>query len=127
MTDDPDIRIASSLLDYLFRRLAVEYLPAHERAELNILTTGERIQPTLPGVEEAVTETRTGAEVVPDPPSRHRAQPEIDLRPVAAVAPAIDHDYAAADAPLCMTCGIHMQRAGSCYVCPDCGTTSGCS
>jgi ribonucleoside-diphosphate reductase alpha chain len=128
MTDDPDIRIASSLLDYLFRRLAVEYLPAHERAELNILTTGERIQPTLPGVEEAVTETRTGAEVVPDPPTRHAppAPAELDLRSNTPARSPIEHDLAAADAPLCMTCGIHMQRAGSCYVCPDCGTTSGC-
>jgi ribonucleoside-diphosphate reductase alpha chain len=124
MTDDPDIRIASSLLDYLFRRLAVEYLPAHERAELNILTTGERIQPTLPGVEEAVTETRAGTDITPDPPSVHA---DIDLRPLPLGQPHIEHDLAAADAPLCMTCGIHMQRAGSCYVCPDCGTTSGCS
>ena len=50
----------------------------------------------------------------------------IDVRALAAQ-PTVDHDLAAADAPLCMTCGIHMQRAGSCYVCPDCGTTSGCS
>ena len=49
MTDDPDIRIANSLMDYLFRRLAIEYLSAEERAELNILTTSERMQPTLPG------------------------------------------------------------------------------
>jgi ribonucleoside-diphosphate reductase alpha chain len=125
MTDDPDIRIASSLLDYLFRRLAVEYLPATERTELNILTTGERTQPTLPGVEEAATETRMGGDVTPDPPSS-RHNPSIDLRPPSAEL-VLDHDRAAADAPLCMTCGIHMQRAGSCYVCPDCGTTSGCS
>ncbi|HEX7095778.1 MAG TPA: vitamin B12-dependent ribonucleotide reductase [Acidimicrobiales bacterium] len=130
MTDDPDIRIASSLLDYLFRRLAVEYLSPHERAELNILTTGERIQPTLPGVEEAVTQTSPGIDITPDPPSSRRerrepsAAPEIDLR---TQEHEIVRDMAAADAPLCMTCGIHMQRAGSCYVCPDCGTTSGCS
>ena len=124
MTDDPDIRIATSLVDYLFRRLAVEYLPTHERVELNILTTGERIQPTLPGVEEAATETRAGIDITPDPPSVHA---DIDLRPLPRGQPLIEHDRAAADAPLCMTCGIHMQRAGSCYVCPDCGTTSGCS
>src|SRR6185436_14603583 len=54
ITDDPDIRFASSLVDYIFRRLAVEYLPYDERAELGILTVGERLQPTLPGVEESV-------------------------------------------------------------------------
>ncbi|HSL57927.1 MAG TPA: vitamin B12-dependent ribonucleotide reductase, partial [Acidimicrobiales bacterium] len=69
MTDDPDIRIASSLMDYLFRRLAIEYLSADERAELGILTVGERTQPTLPGVEETVVETSQGSELPADPPS----------------------------------------------------------
>ncbi|MGH9073887.1 MAG: LAGLIDADG family homing endonuclease, partial [Acidimicrobiales bacterium] len=55
MTDDSDIRLATSLIDYIFRRLAVDYLPYQERVELGIQTTGERIQPTLPGVEEAAT------------------------------------------------------------------------
>ncbi|HVQ23300.1 MAG TPA: vitamin B12-dependent ribonucleotide reductase, partial [Candidatus Saccharimonadia bacterium] len=54
MTDDPDIRIANSLMDYLFRKLAVMYLSLEERAELGILTTSERMEPTLPGVEEAM-------------------------------------------------------------------------
>ena len=63
MTDDPDLRIASSILDYIFRRLAVDYLSFEERAELGILTTGERTQPTLPGVEETATETRQGSDV----------------------------------------------------------------
>ena len=69
MTDDPELRIASSLIDYLFRRLAVEYLTAEERAELNILTVSERSEPTLPGVIEATTDTRQGSDVPPDPPS----------------------------------------------------------
>jgi ribonucleoside-diphosphate reductase alpha chain len=127
MTDDPDIRIASSLMDYLFRRLAIEYLSPYERAELNILTTGERVQPTLPGVEEAVTETKQGIDITPDPPSvpsasQLAAQIQADMFPVAG-----DRDPGASDAPICMNCGIRMQRAGSCYVCTDCGTTSGCS
>ncbi|MEY3512456.1 MAG: hypothetical protein RL486_1121, partial [Actinomycetota bacterium] len=62
MTDDPDIRIANSLMDYLFRRMAIEYLSPEERAELNILTTSERMQPTLPGVDEGI-ETRQGSEM----------------------------------------------------------------
>ena len=99
MTDDPDIRIANSLMDYLFRKLAVMYLDHEERVGLGILTTGERTQPTLPGVEEHVTPTTQGSDIPP----------------------------AAADAPFCMTCGVPMQRAGACYVCGDCGTTSGCS
>ena len=55
ITDDPDLRIATSLVDYIFRRLAVDYLPLEERAELGILSTAERMQPTLPGVEETAT------------------------------------------------------------------------
>ena len=53
MTDDPDIRFASSIMDYLFRRLALEYLTYDERAELGIFSVDERLQPTLPGVEES--------------------------------------------------------------------------
>ena len=75
MTDDPDLRIASSILDYIFRRLAVDYLSLEERTELNILTTGERTQPTLPGVEETITETRQGTEMVADPPSLDASSP----------------------------------------------------
>jgi ribonucleoside-diphosphate reductase alpha chain len=69
MTDDPDIRFASSVLDYIFRRLAVDYLSPEERAELGILTIAERTQPTLPGVEESVTENVQGHDVPADPPS----------------------------------------------------------
>src|SRR5205823_10628452 len=63
MTDDPDIRFASSLVDYIFRRLGIEYLPLDERMELGILSVGERLQPTLPGVEEAATQSATSTEV----------------------------------------------------------------
>ena len=69
ITDDPDIRIATSLMDYLFRKLAVMYLTPEERAALGVFTTGERTQPTLPGVEEQVTETEQGHDLPPDPPS----------------------------------------------------------
>ena len=55
ITDDPELRIATSLVDYIFRRLALDYLPLEERAELGILSTPERTQPTLPGVEEMAT------------------------------------------------------------------------
>ena len=49
MTDDPDVRFAGSIMDYLFRRLALEYMSYDERAELGIFTIAERTQPTLPG------------------------------------------------------------------------------
>jgi intein/homing endonuclease len=115
ITDDAEIRFASSLVDYIFRRLAVEYLPAEERAELGILTIDERMQPTLPGVEEQSTPTSTGSEVYPDPAAHQAPAPPLAMSP------------AASDAPYCYVCGVVMQRAGACFVCSGCGTTSGCS
>ena len=106
ITDDPQLRIASSLVDYIFRRLALEYLPTQERQELGILSSEERMHPHLPGLEEATVETSIGAEPVLDPPSPHQG--------------------ALSDAPLCSTCGDRMVRAGTCYTCRSCGNTSGC-
>jgi ribonucleoside-diphosphate reductase alpha chain len=138
MTDDPDIRIASSIMDYLFRRLGLEYLSYDERAELGIFSRDERMQPTLPGVEETIIETSMGSEVVADPktvPSVDElaaqmqlglapAAPSTDYSPAQGMArPAVSHS----DAPMCMQCGVQMQRAGSCHACPSCGSTSGCS
>jgi ribonucleoside-diphosphate reductase alpha chain len=122
ITDDPDIRIATSLMDYLFRRLAVEYLSHGERAELGIFTTGERTQQTLPGVEETAVVTRQGTDIPADPPSVPSvSQFQAELQ-------RSTHGRGMhGDAPLCMQCGVHMQRAGSCFACPSCGTTSGCS
>lgn len=112
MTDDPDVRIASSILDYLFRKLAVLYMTPEERTSLGIFTTGERTQQTLPGVDDDLT--LFGGSLPSDPPS--------EVSPVAAAPPLVDHG-----APMCMQCGITMQRAGSCHACSSCGNTSGCS
>ena len=121
MTDDPDIRFASSLVDYIFRRLAVEYLTHDERVDMGILTIDERMQPTLPGVEEQSTPSATGSEVVPDP------LPAVATVVAAAVAAAAPPAPKVSDAPYCYQCGMVMQRAGACFVCSSCGTTSGCS
>jgi ribonucleoside-diphosphate reductase alpha chain len=148
ITDDAELRIATSILDYIFRRLAVDYLSYEERAELGILTTGERTQPTLPGVEETVVETRQGQDVPADPPSIDSSSPTLFDRdgapkepslleragvtdvgkPAGTPNPAIRPVAASnVDAPYCMQCGVQMQRAGSCHACPSCGSTSGCS
>jgi len=128
MTDDPDIRFASSIMDYLFRRLAIEYMTYDERAELGIFSVDERLQPTLPGVEEHVTATNQGSDLAPDPKSLDTGQlsfAPIDGIPVAA-APILGIARPS-DAPMCMQCGVVMMRSGSCYVCTSCGSTSGCS
>jgi ribonucleoside-diphosphate reductase alpha chain len=127
MTDDEDIRIANSLMDFLFRKLAVMYLSTEERAELNIFTISERMQPTLPGVEETVVETVQGHDLPADPPSVESAtELAASLGHQTTVAPRpapVSHS----DAPMCMMCGVQMQRAGACHACPSCGNTSGCS
>jgi ribonucleoside-diphosphate reductase alpha chain len=128
MTDDPDIRFASSIMDYLFRRLAIEYMTYDERAELGIFSVDERLQPMLPGVEEQVTPTNQGSDLAPEPKSI-----AVDQLSFEAVGPAsIDETPAQgivrpSDAPMCMQCGVAMIRSGSCYVCTSCGSTSGCS
>jgi ribonucleoside-diphosphate reductase alpha chain len=123
ITDDPELRIATSLIDYISRRLALDYLSVTERTELGILSTQERIQPTLPGVEEMAT------------PSIGLVDDGLSGQAAGAAGPAAG-PYGATqpiaraeqrDAPFCYNCGNHMQRAGSCYVCGSCGTTSGCS
>jgi len=130
MTDDPDIRMASSIVDYLFRRLAVEYLTADERAELGIYTREERLQPTLPGVEESITQTTQGTDVFADPktiPSASELVAQIDAGSFSAP-PSHGATKAAGTGMICSSCGsANMQRAGACYVCGDCGSSSGCS
>jgi ribonucleoside-diphosphate reductase alpha chain len=128
ITDDPDLRIATSLVDYIFRRLAVDYLPLNEREELGVLSTGERMQPTLPGVEEAATPEQdliedSGISSVP-PSGLDRAQTTSRATSGSGSA---NTRAEQSNAPLCYQCGMVMQRAGSCYLCTSCGTTSGCS
>jgi ribonucleoside-diphosphate reductase alpha chain len=122
MTDDPDIRIASSIMDYLFRKLAVVYLSYEERSSLGIFTTGERTQQTLPGVDD--TTSTLGSDVPADPPSVESADELMASLSASVVDPT---PVADPHAPICMQCGITMQRAGSCHACPGCGNTSGCS
>ena len=93
LTDDPELRIATSIVDYIFRRLALDYLDPAERVEMGVLSVAERTAPTLPGVAEAVEQSAGSGAMV---------------------------------APLCMTCGDSMVRAGSCFACRSCGATSGC-
>jgi len=118
MTDDPDLRIATSLVDYIFRRMALDYLSPTEREEIGVLSTSERIQPTLPEVVEQST-----------PSAGISIQPTlIEVAPKPAGLPPRETPAAEShDAPMCYQCGDQMQRAGSCHVCASCGATSGCS
>jgi ribonucleoside-diphosphate reductase alpha chain len=140
ITDDPDIRMSSSVMDYIFRRLALDHLPYEDRAELGILTTGERTA-QLNGEESAGSAEDLDPEELAQSAAVERAEPArpqaVELPPVPAVsapgAPASTTELIesqqgrVADAPLCLTCGSKMRPAGSCYVCEGCGSTSGCS
>jgi len=117
MTNDEDIRFASSLVDYVFRRLALDHLPSEKREALGIRSIEERKVTAKAEAEGKVAGASIPMKPV-EPQAVVPAQPgDVIERPRAQ----------AADAPLCYTCGSKMQPAGSCYVCPSCGSTSGCS
>ena len=133
MTDDPDIRMAQSMMDYIFRRLALDYLPYEKRAALGIFTAEERAEQLNESNGHAASSPAAApAEVVDEDLGGGSPEHEVG----AASVPSSVHSSAelleaitgkTADAPLCMTCGIKMRPAGSCYVCEGCGSTSGCS
>jgi len=131
VTDDPDIRIASSVMDYIFRRLALDHLPYEERTELGILSAAER-SAALAGDDPAELAGADPEAMAQSAPLEHK-YPE-RLPHAAPSTPAhssmelIEQQQGrTADAPLCLTCGTKMRPAGSCYVCEGCGSTSGCS
>ncbi|MGY1831918.1 vitamin B12-dependent ribonucleotide reductase [Geodermatophilus sp. SYSU D01180] len=139
MTDDPDIRIAQSVMDYIFRRLALDHLPVETRATLGIFTAEERaaqVSGTYGGsasTAEVVEEEEVDVEAL-----RGSVPTEAPAKPEPAADKPVKEAHSSAellelvtgnvtDAPLCMTCGTKMRPAGSCYVCEGCGSTSGCS
>ncbi|SCL33200.1 ribonucleoside-diphosphate reductase class II [Micromonospora pallida] len=132
MTDDPDVRIAASVMDYIFRRLALDFLPYETRAELGIFTAAERTAQMRAEAEAAEGGADLAAMAASAPVE---SKPEPVAEPAAKPAPSVGSSTElleavigkAADAPLCFTCGTKMRPAGSCYVCEGCGSTSGCS
>ncbi|MDR1767367.1 MAG: vitamin B12-dependent ribonucleotide reductase [Propionibacteriaceae bacterium] len=147
MTDDPDIRMAQSFMDYIFRRLSLDFLSFDERAELGIYTAAERKRYVetgsyLPEDDELIESESLKNDAAdnlhldgpgPIQPSLLEAP---DLEPAASAAqPAVTSTADVlskltgmkVDSPLCMTCGTKMRPSGSCYVCEGCGSTSGCS
>ncbi|MGZ8662594.1 MAG: TSCPD domain-containing protein, partial [Actinomycetota bacterium] len=117
MTNDPDIRFASSIVDYVFRRLALDHLSKDQREQLGIRSIEER---KGSAAAEAAERMGTAVEPPPPPPAPEAAAPA----PIELTSGPLSN---AADAPMCYSCGSKMQPAGSCYVCPSCGSTSGCS
>ncbi|WP_221323868.1 vitamin B12-dependent ribonucleotide reductase [Actinoplanes sp. L3-i22] len=142
MTDDSDVRMASSVMDYIFRRLALDFLPYDTRAELGIFTATERTaQAQAEAAAEAAAADLAVTNMAESAPAAPVSAPAVATVTVAEVKAASTPEKQAgsstellelvtghaADAPLCFTCGTKMRRAGSCYVCEGCGSTSGCS
>ncbi|SHG69992.1 ribonucleoside-diphosphate reductase class II [Jatrophihabitans endophyticus] len=147
LTDDPDVRMAQSMLDYIFRRLALDYLPFDDRAALGIYSASERTRQLETGSYAPVedgddAQLETYSQSVPvEAPAGNDLADELDsgdavVDETAVSAPARVHSStelletlmgSSADAPLCMNCGTKMRPAGSCFVCEGCGSTSGCS
>jgi len=130
------------VMDYIFRRLALDFLPYETRAELGIFTAKERAAQVQ--AEAAAEAAASGADLVGMAASAPVSAPVGAISaPVATTTTETDKPVPvqvgsstellevvlgqAADAPLCFTCGTKMRRAGSCYVCEGCGSTSGCS
>jgi ribonucleoside-diphosphate reductase alpha chain len=127
MTDDKEIRTASSITDYIFRRLALDYLSFDDRLELGLASIDD-----MPVTQTKLLETPPAATVEADAPAPKVIQAAAELSPAVSEAPAIATDEAKtlvgdSTAPLCYNCGNQTQRAGSCYVCTSCGSTTGCS
>jgi ribonucleoside-diphosphate reductase alpha chain len=153
LTDDPDIRMAQSLMDYTFRRLALDYLDFETRSSMGIYTAGERMRQIETGSYSAPADPESDEDVSDELAGFAQSAQLANKakKPDSAKAESVDksgtgsasarsvqgvHSSAeliekfsgkSADAPICLTCGTKMRPAGSCYVCEGCGSTSGCS
>jgi ribonucleoside-diphosphate reductase alpha chain len=113
--ENPEIPIAKSLIDYIFRFLGAQFLGAEQRAAVGLVERDESSRTAEPVAVEAPV-------AVP----RHAVQPigftASTTQPLTPIAFSPQ-----ADAPSCPDCGSIMVRNGACYKCLNCGATSGCS
>ncbi len=121
MTDDSEIRTASSITDYIMRRLALDYLSFDDRLELGLASIDDMPEDQVSLLEEA-----------PDEPQAVKAEVVTSVaeeKTIAAASADAPKQAQTKDdtAPLCYNCGNQTQRSGSCYVCTSCGSTTGCS
>lgn len=127
MTDDADIRMAQSVMDYIFRRLALDYLPFDARAALGIYSAAERARALETGDYTADEKESIGESVKNSQSVKIEKAPTDNSRVGSSMELFEKMAGVKSDAPLCMTCGVKMRMAGSCFVCEGCGNTSGCS
>ena len=111
-TNDPDIRIAKSIVDYVFRWMGKRFLTVDQQEEIGIMSAEVRAR--------LADGYRNGGE--------SGAVAAAPATPVEAAPPGQTALFNAfEDAQECARCGGRMVRTGSCYTCRDCGTNTGCS
>ncbi len=124
-TQNPNIRVAKSVVDYIFRWLAVKFLDADDCAALGVImdiTANSAIEAEDAKIAELAAKKFEVAEHQPsllDRPSDNEPQSGASL-----LTSVIDNQ---SDAPACENCGSIMVRNAACYKCLNCGSTSGCS
>jgi ribonucleoside-diphosphate reductase alpha chain len=131
-TKNPDIRNASSIIDYVFRWMAMQFVPGYRQAALPASAQAEL---AIPGLLEA--EKKNVNRPVPELPlaedtelvfRSNAAQPAKPVRPEPQQPPTqINIFVNQADAPSCPNCGHIAVRNGACYKCLNCGESLGCS
>ncbi len=133
ITDDKDIRTAASIVDYIFRRLALTYLPFDDRLELGLASLDDmptEAQTTLP-VTTSVDESLPPVEKYDEPMTAQSSAKKESVKEPAAMTVEVSRPSVSVKmdgtAPMCYNCGNQTQKAGSCYVCTACGSTTGCS
>ena len=110
-TGNPEIPIAKSITDYIFRWLALKFLPS-EQGVPSSKELPPGAAPSAPRLAAAASTVETA----------------MVSTPVVAVSVEVEQPYLAqADAPPCPTCGSITVRNGACYKCVNCGSTTGCS
>jgi len=134
MTDDPDVRTASSITDYIVRRLAIDYLSFDDRLELGLANIED-----MPDAQTSLlTDDQTSEGHLVHEAHEHEhsvegSEAQLDVTVAEAVVssakstPQKKQILKDDNAPLCFNCGNQTQRSGSCYVCSSCGSTTGCS
>ncbi|HSX33886.1 MAG TPA: vitamin B12-dependent ribonucleotide reductase [Candidatus Saccharimonadales bacterium] len=129
ITDDPDIRTASSITDYIFRRLALDYLSFDDRLELGLASLDDmpEEQTSLLTDDKSVAGQLIEAERVSETEEADDAPQAAKVAASPTITAAVPQKQDTSTAPLCYNCGNQTQRAGSCYVCTSCGSTTGCS
>jgi ribonucleoside-diphosphate reductase alpha chain len=129
IVEHPNIKSATSVLDFVFRLLAYEYL---DRNDLVHVQDPERMQQQEEDDANAGQQELSQVRVTaPAPQAQTQKNVNIAPKPVATTADKTADIKkmmgTSADAPVCRNCGNITLRNGTCYMCPNCGTTTGCS